>query len=33
MSQLLIVEGNDAIPIANLLRKRKLLAPIGYEDA
>jgi len=33
MSQLLIVEGNDAIPIANLLRKRKLLSPIGYEDA
>jgi hypothetical protein len=33
MGQALIVEGNDAIVIANLLRKRKLPPPIGYEVA
>lgn len=30
MSQLLIVEGNDAIALASLLAKRKLPPPVGY---
>lgn len=32
MAQQLIVEGNDSIVIANLLRKRKLLPPLGYSE-
>ncbi len=30
MAQQLIVEGNDAIAIANLLKKRNLPPPEGY---
>lgn len=32
MAQQLIVEGNDAISIANLLKKRRLLPPEGYHE-
>jgi hypothetical protein len=32
MAQQLIVEGNDAIVIANLLKKRGLRPPLGYND-
>jgi len=32
MAQQLIVEGNDAIAISNLMRKKRLNSPLGYSD-